>query len=393
MNIAILGFGTVGGGVYDIVNQAQTSDLHNLNITHILIRKGKDKTLPIMCDDIKEIVEDENVDIVIEALGGIEPAHTYILQALRHQKHVVSANKAVIATYFQEFLECAAKHQVHFYYEASTGGGIPWIHALQQSMRIDSISCLHGILNGTSNYILDHMQRNNIPFQFALQQAQELGYAEKDPTADLEGYDLANKIRISASLAFQCPITDKFPMYGIRTITKEDIQFFLKHNLQVRYVAKAIATTDHYGIVVEPTLFHQRDLEANVMDNYNLVTLYGKTIGKLAFYGQGAGKLPTANAILQDCIDIVNNQQHPSVQLASSMLYDSTLLHSDYIVRCNSEALKLLYHIEYTMDETNTYLYIKHINTTHMHDLMQLITACDPLAFMASIHHEEDCLC
>ena len=165
MNIAILGYGTVGSGVKEIVDHAVTKSTKQLHVSYILIRKGKEKTLPYMCDDIQTILDDADVDVVVETMGGLEPAHTYILQALKSGKHVVTANKAVIAAYLKEFTDTAREHNVRIYYEASTGGGIPWIEGLAKAMRIDEVDRIHGIFNGTSNYILDHMQRYHASFE------------------------------------------------------------------------------------------------------------------------------------------------------------------------------------------------------------------------------------
>ena len=164
MNIAILGYGTVGSGVALIIEQAHTPFTKKLHVKHILIRKGKNKILPTMCDDIHTILNDKDCDTVVETMGGIEPAHTYILQALKSGKHVVTANKAVVAKYLQEFIECAKENHVKFYFEATTGGGIPWIEGLDKAMRIDEIDHIYGIFNGTSNYILEHMERYDADF-------------------------------------------------------------------------------------------------------------------------------------------------------------------------------------------------------------------------------------
>ena len=180
MNIAILGYGTVGSGVKEIIDHAVTKSTKQLHVSYILIRKGKAKTLPYMCDDIQTILQDTSVDVIVETMGGLEPAHTYILQALKSGKHVVTANKAVIAAYLKEFTDVAREHNVRIYYEASTGGGIPWIEGLAKAMRIDEVDRIHGIFNGTSNYILDHMQRYHASFEDILKEAQELGYAEAD---------------------------------------------------------------------------------------------------------------------------------------------------------------------------------------------------------------------
>lgn len=392
MNIAILGYGTIGSGVKEILDNAVTTHTKQLHISHILIRKGKQKTHPCMCDDIQTILQDTTCDLVVETLGGLEPAHTYILQALQSGKHVVSANKAVIAKYLKEFSECAKNHNVKIYYEATTGGGIPWIEGLAKAMRIDEIDRIHGIFNGTSNYILDHMQRYGSDFHEVLAIAQQLGYAEADPSADIDGYDIVNKLRISASLAYDYHIPDTFPVFGIRNITKKDVSYFKTLKRAVRFIAKTRRHQTHYGCVVEPVLFHVESLESNTQDNFNLITLHGNTIGDLKFFGQGAGKLPTANAIVQDIIDILEDVQHLCPTLHNVMQYDETLCLRDYIVRASKETHAILQTCTYDIDtfEHCEYLHIKNIPVTDMHNYMKEIVRIDDKAFMASIYDKED---
>lgn len=392
MKIAIIGFGTVGSGVYDIIKHASTKNTKNLQISHILIRPGKEKNLPCMCDDIATILHDETCDIVVETMGGLEPAHSYIIEALKNGKHVVTANKAVVAKYLKEFNDCAKANHVKFYFEASTGGGIPWIQGLEKAQRIDEIDRIHGIFNGTSNFILDHMQRFHATFDAVLKEAQALGYAERDPSADIDGFDICNKMRISASLAYDTHIADTFPVFGIRTITKQDVAYFSSLGYSVRLIAKSRRNKEHYGCVVEPVLFAQHDLEANTQDNYNLITLHGKTIGDLKFYGQGAGRLPTANAIVQDVLDIVEDIPHLERTFECVMSYDETLCSRDYIIRLAPNAKPFLHSCVYETKyfEGHEYLHVKGVEVYHMHQYMKQIMEVDQHAFMASIHERED---
>ena len=392
MNIAILGYGTVGSGVAHIIEQTNTVYTKELHVSHILVRKGKEKTHPCMCDDIETILQDSSCDTVVETLGGLEPAHTYIMQALEAGKHVVTANKAVIAKYLREFSECANKNNVKIYYEATTGGGIPWIEGLAKAMRIDDIKRIHGIFNGTSNYILDHMERFGSEFDEILKEAQALGYAEADPSADIDGYDICNKLRISASLAYDFHVPDTFPVYGIRTITKQDVSYFKSLGYSIRLIAKTKRSANQYGCVVEPVLFDKNEIESNTKDNYNVITLHGETIGDLKFYGQGAGKLPTANAIVQDIIDIDQDIHHMECTFRNEMEYDKTLCLRDYIVRAKPEAYVFLKDCEFEehMFEGCAYVHIKGVEVYHMHQYMKEIMNVDPFAFMASIYGGEE---
>lgn len=392
MNIAILGYGTVGSGVKEIIDNAVTTYTKKLHIQHILIRKGKEKTHPYMCDDIQTILKDKTCDLVVETLGGIEPAHTYIMQALQSGKHVVTANKAVVAKYLKEFSDCAKANNVKIFYEASTGGGIPWIEGLAKAMRIDEVDRIHGIFNGTSNYILDHMQRFGSDFDEVLATAQSLGYAEADPSADIDGYDICNKLRISASLAYDYHVPDTFPVFGIRNITKEDVAYFKTLGRAVRLIAKTRRNKNHYGCVVEPVLFRIESLESNTQDNFNLITLHGHTIGDLKFFGQGAGKLPTANAIIQDIIDIYEGVDHLDPSFKTTMQYDETLCLRDYILRVKKEAREILKSCTYDIKsyKGTEYLHVTNVEVYHMHKYMKEIMSIDKKAFMASIYDRED---
>lgn len=390
MKIAILGYGTVGSGVVDIIQKQNTKALDGLEVTHILVRKGKELTNSLMCDDINVILEDDEVEVVVEVLGGIEPAHSYIMAALSSGKHVVSANKAVIAKYMKEFHDCATMHGVRFLYEASCGGGIPWIHNLHNAKRIDKIDQIHGIFNGTTNYILDHMVKENAQFDVILRKAQELGYAEKDPSADIDGIDIQNKLKISASLAFDCDILQNFPTFGIRNIRKADIDYFSSMHKTVKLMAEAVKKEDRVFAVVEPILYEAQAQEAVIEENFNLTCLHGDTIGDLKFYGQGAGKYPTANAVVQDIIDIKQGTYSPEVPLDQALRYDTSLVTGTYVLRTTlTPDIKLL--LKDVCDQVVSYMdlnycWIKNISAYQMHQLMKDILVYDPDSFMARVN-------
>lgn len=390
MNIAILGYGTVGSGVHEIITSQNTSYVKDVNVTHILVRKGKELTSPLMCDDMEVILNDPNVDIVVEVLGGMEPAHSYIMGALQAGKHVVSANKAVIAKYMKEFHDCAHQHGVKFLYEASCGGGIPWVRSLEKAKRIDRIHQIQGIFNGTTNYILDHMLKDGVEFDAILRKAQELGYAEKDPSADIDGFDIQNKLKISASIAFDCDILQNFPTFGIRNIRKEDIDYYTSLKRTVKLMAVARQKEDRYCCVVEPVLFAQESVEASIPENFNIASLQGTTIGDLKFYGQGAGKLPTANAIVQDIIDIAQNTPISVCNLDQELRYDTSLIQGTYLIRSTiaPASMKSLLKEAYAkvVDYKDlAYTWTNPISAYQMHRIMQEILTLDSDAFMARI--------
>ena len=389
MKIAVLGNGTVGNGVLDIIEQQMKPACKDIEIAYLLIREGKPKTKPIMCDDINTILQDTSVDLVVEVMGGIEPAHTYILQALRMKKHVVSANKAVIAKYMKEFQECADENNVCFLYEASCGGGIPWLHNLFQSKRIDNIHEISGIFNGTTNYILDHMTKEQKQFDVILRRAQELGYAEKDPSADIDGIDIQNKLKISASIAFDSDIVQDFPTFGIRTIHKNDIAYFTSLHKCVKLMAVAKKQDDRYGAAVEPLLYDADAMESSISENFNLACLNGTTIGDCKFYGQGAGKLPTANAVVQDIIDILYQLPKPEISLSKNLRHDTSLVKGVYIVRTNNKECRQILEDFYDREERfqgYSYIWTKCISAYQMHQFIKQIMDKDAGAFMARIH-------
>ena len=384
MNIAILGFGTVGSGVYKIIKKANMQT-QNLSVSHILIRKNKQRVLPEMTDDINEILNDKATDVVVEAIGGIEPAHQYIMSALNHGKHVITANKAVIAIYLKEFTDAAQANNVKFYFEASVGGGIPWIQGLEKALRIDSVNSISGIFNGTSNFILDQMSRNGESFVDVLKKAQALGYAEADPSADIDGYDIANKLCISADIAYNIDIRNHqdLPIFGIRNITSSDVKFFQRKGCSVNLIGRTRQIGNKFDYVVEPTLFLNRTLEANTPDNYNLISLKGDTIGKLDFFGQGAGMFPTANAVVQDILDIKEQKCHLKREFDKKLEYCPELTKDDYLVRSNVDIRDLF--ADYELSNEGSYIMVHQIPVGEMHKLMKSVLKMDKSAFMVSL--------
>lgn len=384
MNIAILGFGTVGSGVYKIIKKANMQT-QNLSVSHILIRKNKQRVLPEMTDDINEILNDKATDVVVEAIGGIEPAHQYIMSALNHGKYVITANKAVIAIYLKEFTDAAQANNVKFYFEASVGGGIPWIQGLEKALRIDSVNSISGIFNGTSNFILDQMSRNGESFVDVLKKAQALGYAEADPSADIDGYDIANKLCISADIAYNIDIRNHqdLPIFGIRNITSSDVKFFQRKGCSVKLIGRTRQIGNKFDYVVEPTLFLNRTLEANTPDNYNLISLKGDTIGKLDFFGQGAGMFPTANAVVQDILDIKEQKCHLKREFDKKLEYCPELTKDDYLVRSNVDIRDLF--ADYELSNEGSYIMVHQIPVGEMHKLMKSVLKMDKSAFMVSL--------
>ncbi|NLT58881.1 MAG: homoserine dehydrogenase [Clostridiales bacterium] len=331
MKIALLGFGTVGSGVEKI-----TRGIPALDIVKILHRKPAKLNDSRATSSFDDIVADGEIDCVVEAIGGIHPAREYILAALEAGKHVVTANKAVTAAHMGEFVQAAAASGACFLVEATSGGGIPWIKNLQRAARIDEITGVHGIVNGTSNFILYNMFKDGADFAAVLAEAQALGYAEADPSADIDGDDARNKCAISATVAFKglVPVS-LIPQFGIRTITKADIDWCIQQGLVCKLFATARCEGETWCATVEPVLLPAGELEAAVPRNYNVTCLTGATIGDLKFYGQGAGSLPTGNAIVQDLLDIASGEAWP-LTFDRALTHEPNLLKGRYLIRLSA---------------------------------------------------------
>ncbi len=327
MNIAILGYGTVGRGVDGIVR----ANIPGVEVTRILELPDR-LTNPRMTSNYDDIINDPSIELVVECMGGIEPAHTFIVRALNEGKHVVTSNKAVVAAHFGEFAQLSEKNDVSFLIEAAVGGGIPWIASIEKARRIDEIRSFSGIMNGTTNYIIDSMRRDDLDFDVALGRAQELGYAERDPSADIDGIDVANKTIISACVAFDVDCVHDLPVTGIRTLTKSDLDFFAARGLTIKLFGRGESKEGRYAVAVEPVAIPLDSLEASVPSNFNIVSLEGFTVGPLKFYGQGAGSLPTGNAIVQDVIDVQCGRKQ-RYDFSRGLEYDPALLMGDYIIR------------------------------------------------------------
>lgn len=301
MNIGLFGCGVVGGGILDFC-----AGREDLTVTKVLVRRPRPDLGALAVTDIADIVNDEAIGIVAEVMGGLHPAYEYICAALKAGKHVVTANKAVISAYYPELTGLARECDVSLRCTAAVGGGIPWLTNLERCKRLDSICELGGIMNGTTNFIMDAMHASPVSFPEILKQAQELGYAEADPSADIDGDDVRRKLTISANIAFDALVQEEdIPMFGIRTVTDGDIRAFKAHGFVCKLLATAKAAEGGVCAFIEPTLVDSHDLEAAVPKNFNLITYCGEKVGRHSFFGQGAGRYPTAFNAVEDCLDIV----------------------------------------------------------------------------------------
>jgi homoserine dehydrogenase len=317
INIAVLGLGTVGQGVVKVIQnnakQWENKCGAEINIKKVLVKnpeKKREVELPpqVITTDWQEIVSDPEIKVVVELIGGTEPARTYILEALNNGKNVVTANKDVLAEYGEELFELSSRSGLDLCFEASVAGGIPIINPLKQSLVANNIEYVMGIVNGTTNYILTKMSREGLSFQDALAEAQELGYAEADPTADVGGYDAARKIAILASLAFHTRVRfQDVYVEGITSITPQDLNYARELGLTIKLLGIAREVEEGVEVRVHPCLIPQNHPLANVNDSFNAVFIKGDAVGETMFYGRGAGQLPTASSVAGDIIEVINN--------------------------------------------------------------------------------------
>lgn len=317
INAALLGLGTVGTGVYKVLRQ-QRDEMEQkigavVEIKKILVRNLKKAAAKIddpsvLTNNWKEIVEDDSIDLVIEVMGGIEPARTWILEAFQAGKHVVTANKDMVASYGSELLDSAAEYRRDFLFEASVAGGIPIIRPLKQCLAGNHISEVMGIVNGTTNFILTKMTQEGMEFAEALALATKLGYAEADPTADIQGLDAGRKMAIMASIAFNSRVTfQDVSTEGITQISSKDIRYAKELGCVIKLLGVARNTDTGIEVRVHPMLIPDTHPLATVNDSFNAVFVHGDAVDDAMFYGRGAGELPTASAIVGDVFDIVRN--------------------------------------------------------------------------------------
>jgi homoserine dehydrogenase len=317
VKIALLGLGNVGRGVWMILNSNKEEIMkrcgYEVEVAKVLVRdKNKPRGVEIpnelVTTDFNEILDDDSIKIVVEVMGGIEPAREYMIKCMDKKKHIVTANKMLLATGGDELFEKADEKGIMFNYEASVAGGIPIIKGIDESLTANKIETLYGIVNGTTNYILGKMELEDADFDDALKEAQEKGYAEADPTSDIEGYDAQYKLAILASLAFGSKIDVK-NVYreGITKIEAVDMKYAKEFKMGIKLLAIAKEVNGKIELRVHPTMIPKKHPLANVYDSYNAVFIKGNAVGDLMFYGKGAGDLPTGSAVVSDIVSIVRS--------------------------------------------------------------------------------------
>ena len=320
IKIGLLGMGTVGSGVWNILKDNGDKIFRNagyeIEISKVLVQdihKERDVDVPanLYTDNFDDILNDDEIEIIVEVMGGLEPAKDYILKSMDKKKHIVSANKALIANSGEELFERAKLNNVMFLYEASVAGGIPILSTIRESLSGNKIDEIMGIVNGTTNYILTKMAEDKVEFDSVLKEAQAKGYAELDPTADIEGYDAAHKLTILGLLSFETNI-DLSSVYreGITKITPVDIEYAEELGYAIKLLAIGKEKDGHIEMRVHPTFIPLDHPLASVGDAFNAVFLKGNAVGDLMFYGKGAGDMPTGSAVIGDIINIAKNKDN-----------------------------------------------------------------------------------
>ncbi len=351
VQIAVLGYGTVGSGVLEVL-QTNGESINKragkeIKVKYVLDRREfpGDPVSSILVHDIEPILKDPEVKVIVEVMGGVEPAYTFVKRALLDGKSVVTSNKELVAKHGAELLQIAKEKDINFLFEASVGGGIPIIRPLNQSLTADEIYEITGILNGTTNFILTKMKEEGLSFETVLKEAQDLGYAERNPEADVEGHDACRKIAILSSLAFGMHV-DYEDIYteGITQISQADMAYAAKMDREIKLVATSKKQEKEVWARVSPVLLRMDHPLSTVHGVFNAIFVKGNVIGDVMFYGKGAGKLPTASAVVADIVDAVKHLNRNIMSFWSTQkmeLLDISYAPTQYFIRIGYTDLSL----------------------------------------------------
>lgn len=378
MKIALLGNGVVGGGVLDIIDKRS-----DMEIKYVLVRRDKPELGARAVKDINTILSDKEVDTVVEVMGGLSPSYEYVSAAMKAGKNVVTANKHLVAHYYKELVSLAKENNVAFRCTPAVGGGIPWLVNLERVAKLDKVQSFCGIMNGTTNFILDAMHTNNSDFDVVLKEAQELGYAEADPSADIDGLDIQRKCIITANVAFgACLSEEDVPVFGIRNIKACDIAAAEKLNCICKMLAFGREADGKLSAYVEPSFVPKGELEAAVSTNRNVISFETEYTGKESFYGQGAGRYPTAYNAVADCLDILNGVKSFYTDGVEDKAPDNSAEKHVYYIRFSGSDSWLDSVKESELGEG---VLTKPVSVKEAHDWAKAAQAVDSKLFMAGI--------
>ncbi len=379
MKVAIIGMGVVGRGAYEIIRDELAPDIQ---VKYVMDLRELDDVDCIVTKDIDQIISDPEVDLVFESIGGLHPAYEFVASSLKAGKSVVTANKHLISKYYKDLHNIARDNNACLEFTSSAGGGIPWLYNLDRTRRCGEIHTISGIINGTTNYILDRMNRTAESFEEVLKQAQSFGYAEADPSADIDGLDVQRKCAISINRAFDVIVSpEDIPAAGIRYITRDDIIAFRAAGKVCRLICHGAFQGGKVVAYVEPTLFDADSLEASVHDNNNLITLTGNYVGRLSIYGQGAGRYPTAHSIVEDIVDIHEGHTHPYRLSVDAEVDNSVVYHSYYVRSDDMSFIK-----DHAIGTRGKGIVTGPISVAEMHGLVQERLAAGEKVFFAAMN-------
>jgi len=372
IKIAILGLGTVGFGVYDIITKSPY--LNNVVVTKILDKDLSKQKLVKKAEvtiNYNDIIYDKEIKIVVETMGAGEFSYHCIKRALEAKKHVITANKEVIALHLEELSKLKEKKGVSLLYEASVGGGIPIIYPLYEIVKVNEVDEIQGILNGTTNFILTKMFQDGLSFSDSLRLAQEKGFAEADPTADLEGLDMVRKIAILSSIAYKGVIhIEQIDHFGITNINDEDLVNIKKTGGVLKLIASSKQQKGKVNILIEPTIVQPTNLFSTVNEENNLIAINSSFNGNLKFYGKGAGRYPTANAIVNDIIAIIEARRNYTFENKNKLIVEDSSDVNRYYVRLKpNEFIDL----EYIEKQENNSIITKEISRTTFKQIIEKV--------------------
>ena len=378
MRIALLGLGTVGYGVYEFLKNR--TDMEVACALSLVVPDGV--TCPI-AKSIDEILSDESIDTVVEVIGGLHPAYEWVKGALSAGKNVITANKLLIARHYSELVALSKERGVALRCTAAAGGGIPWLTSLKRCAEQEPVIRISGIMNGTTNFILDTMHRTGGSFADALKEAQRLGYAEANPADDLNGADIRRKLVISSNIAYGGVVNeDDVAVEGIEHIQDVDIAALKRMGRVCKLIAASRKLDGCIAAYIEPSLVPPSMPESAIPDNYNLISLTGQHIGKQSFYGQGAGRYPTAYNVLQDCVDVLGGVDCFYTDRLEPLRVDNSSVERPYYVRTNGLDKWLQTRIDKMLD---CGIMTKAVSVTEIHAWAKERRKTDPTCFIASL--------
>ncbi|MBQ9746200.1 MAG: homoserine dehydrogenase [Clostridia bacterium] len=386
MKVAILGFGIVGSGTYEVLAKSGSS----AEVKRILDIKSVPALADKLTADINDIINDEEIGIVVETMGGVHPAYEYVCAAMKAGKSVVSSNKMLVAMYYEELIALAKEKGVSFRFTAAAGGTIPWLSNTIRRTASERIMKIQAIINGTTNFILDSMQTRGADFAEVLAEAQDLGYAERDPSSDIDGEDIKFKCSISSSCAFGVHVAhEDVLVFPLRHMKKGDMEYAAKMGMTIKYMTFAARKENgKFTAYVEPSFIPAASLEASVPLNYNMVSFFGEYTGRLSFYGQGAGKYPTGASVAADIVELTKTDAFGVTCSGAGEVDNGAELHRYFVRTAGKLACVAAVAETYEEREGDCYAVTREVSVAEMHELAKAVRAEDAGAFFAGIHTE-----